>query len=292
MRILVSGATGLVGAALTTHLSGAGREVVPLGRSSGAGRLCWDTLAADQLEGLDAVVHLAGESIAGRRWTRRQMARIRDSRVLPTARLSELLAATSRRPPVLVCASGAGYYGDRGDEVCTEDSDPGLGFLPETCIAWEGASTPARDAGIRVVHMRFGMVLSADGGALAKMLPPFRFGLGGRIGHGRQYVSWIGMADVVEALARALDDPDLDGPVNTVAPAPVTNAEFTRVLAGVLGRPAVFPAPASMLRLMLGRMANDLLLASTRVEPRRLLDRGFRFVQPDLESCLHALLPR
>ncbi len=300
MRILVSGASGLVGSAVIRRLQQDAHEVVGLGRSAPARvadredafghHLTWDGLTVSSLEGLDAVVHLAGENIAGRRWTRSQMAKIRDSRTAPTHRLCELLAMTERPPKVVVCASGAGFYGDRGDEVCTEQSPPGSGFLPATCIEWEGAADPARAAGIRVVHLRLGMVLSVEGGALAKMLPPFRLGLGGRIGHGRQYMSWLALQDVVGVIILALGDEELAGPVNAVSPNPVTNAEFTRILGRVLRRPTLFPVPAVSLRLLLGKMADDLLLASTRVEPRLLLDRDYRFDHPELEPCLRSLL--
>ena len=304
MRILLSGATGLVGSAVTRHLEQEDHQIVGLSRaestvastgSSTSGRpptLLWDAIGAADLEDLDAVVHLAGENIAGRRWSRQQMARIRDSRVDRTRQLCELLAQTGRPPKVVVCASGAGFYGDRGEEVCSEQSPAGSGFLPATCIAWEGAADPARAAGIRVVHLRLGMVISGVGGALAKMLPPFRLGLGGRVGHGRQYMSWIGIQDVVGIVAHALTDEELAGPVNAVSPNPVTNAEFTKTLGRVLGRPAVIPVPAPALRLLLGRMAEDLLLASTRVVPQRLLDGDYPFVHPELEPCLRTVLRR
>ena len=301
MRVLVSGAGGLVGSALTSRLEQEDHQIVRLGRSaraggsppvdeSGARSLTWDALNAADLEDLDAVVHLAGENVAGRRWSREQMVRIRDSRVDPTRRLCELLARTQSRPKVVVCASGAGFYGDRGDRVCTEESPPGNGFLSDTCVEWEEAGDAARAAGIRVVHLRLGMVLSAAGGALGKMLPPFRLGVGGRIGHGRQYMSWIAIQDVVEVILRALSDEEWSGPVNAVTPNPVTNAEFTRILGSVLRRPTVIPVPAPVLRLLLGKMADDLLLASTRVIPQRLLDRDYPFLYPELEPCLRSLL--
>ena len=295
MRILVSGATGLIGSALTSHLETKGHRIVSLVRSSRGSvydEVNWDRLAAADLAEMDAVVHLAGENIAGGRWTGARMRRIRSSRVDRTLQLCQLMAQAAESPRVLVCASGAGYYGDRGEEVCTEGSAAGSGFLPETCIAWEAACDPAREAGIRVVHLRLGMVLSTAGGALKKMLPPFRLGLGGRVGNGRQFISWIGMEDVVGVIQAVVDDYRLVGPVNAVAPNPVTNAEFTRTLGATLGRPTIVPAPAAAVRLLLGRMADDLLLASTRVMPQRLIDLGYPFAHPELEPCLRALLQR
>jgi hypothetical protein len=229
---------------------------------------------------------LAGENIAARRWTAAYQARIRASRVEGTRLLAEALAAQSARPSVFVCASAVGFYGDRGDELLTEGSRAGEGFLAEVCREWEAASSAARTAGIRVVHLRFGMILSRRGGALARLVPIFRWGLGGRLGAGRQWCSWLTLADAVGIISHVLVPDGPDGPVNAVAPNAVRNSEFTRILARVLRRPAVCPVPAFALRLALGQMAEALLLASTRVEPRHLLETGYRFNDPELEPAL------
>ena len=297
MRILVSGATGLIGSALVRHLTAGGDEVTRLTRAQprpGEAAIRWDpaagTLEPADLEGFDAVIHLAGESIAGGRWTAAKKARIRESRVRGTGLLAECLARSTRPPRVLLSASAIGYYGNRGDEDIDEQSPPGSGFLPEVCRDWEAAAQPAEAAGIRLVYLRTGLVLSPAGGALAKMLPPFRLGLGGRIGSGWQYVSWITLHDEVEAIRHAIVTDSLAGPVNLVAPGPVTNRELTRALGRVLRRPALLPAPAFALRIMLGEMAEALLLSGARVLPRRLLDTGFTFRDPELEGALARLL--
>jgi uncharacterized protein (TIGR01777 family) len=238
----------------------------------------------------DAVVHLAGENIAAGRWTERQKARIRDSRVKGTRLLCDLLARYSPPPKALVCASAVGYYGDRGDEILKEESAPGSDFLFDVCREWEAATQTAVERGIRVVNLRIGVVLSPLGGALAKMLTPFKLGAGGVIGSGRQYMSWIALDDVVRAFHFALTNQSLLGPVNAVAPNPVTNRDFTRTLGRVLSRPTVFPMPAFAARLAFGEMADALLLASTRVEPARLLAGSFIFRYPDLEGALRHLL--
>jgi uncharacterized protein (TIGR01777 family) len=238
----------------------------------------------------DAVVHLAGENIASARWTERQKARIRDSRVKATGLLCNLLARYSPPPKALVCASAIGYYGDRGDEILKEESAPGSGFLSDVCREWEAATQPAVERGIRVVNLRIGMVLSALGGGLAKMLTPFKLGAGGVMGSGRQYMSWIAVDDLVDAIHFALTHESLRGPANAVAPSPVTNREFTRTLGRVLSRPTPFPMPAFAARLAFGEMADALLLASTRVQPARLLASGFTFRYPDLEGALRHLL--
>jgi len=299
MRILITGSTGLIGTALAPVLSRRGHEVIRLVRpssTSGAGVVHWDprsgTIDAAALEGLDGVVHLAGENIAAGRWTATQKERIRESRVRGTNLLSESLARLARPPRVWVSASAIGYYGDRGDEIVREESRPGSGFLPEVCIAWEAATKVAEDRGIRVVHLRTGMVLSMVGGGLAKMLPVFRMGAGGVIGNGRQYMSWIALDDVIGAIHHALTTDGLRGPVNTVAPAQVTNREFTKTLGRVLSRPTLFPLPAFAARLALGEMANELLLASQRVEPARLIASGYQFRFPDLEGALRHLLEK
>jgi len=299
MRIAVTGSTGLVGAALTTLLSRRGHEVIRMVRSasaSGAGVARWDpragTIDAAALEGLDAVVHLAGENIAARRWTAAQKERIRESRVKGTRLLGESLARLVRPPRVWVSASAIGYYGNRGDEILREESPPGSGFLAEVCIAWEEATKVAEDRGIRVVHLRTGIVLSRSGGALARMLTVFRLGVGGTVGNGRQYMSWIAIEDVIGAIAHALTADTLRGAMNTVAPRPATNREFTKTLGRVLSRPTVFPLPAFAARLALGEMANHLLLASQRVEPARLIAASYQFRFPDLEGALRHLLEK
>lgn len=294
MRVLVSGATGFVGSALCAALRGRGDEVHALTRRArGPGTIAWDPTAPwrdrQPLEGFDAVVHLAGESIMGR-WTAAKRARIRDSRVSGTSYLCHALAQTESPPATLVCASATGIYGDRGDETLTEASAPGRGFLAEVAVAWEEATAPAVEAGVRVANARLGIVLARHGGALKAMLPPFRLGLGGPLGDGAQFWSWIALDDVVSALLRMVDDAQLRGPVNVTAPDPQRNADFTRVLAGALGRPALFRVPAFAARLAMGRSADELVLASARVLPKRLQDAGFAFVHPTLESALRALL--
>jgi uncharacterized protein (TIGR01777 family) len=234
-------------------------------------------------------VHLAGENIA-ERWTPAKKVQIRDSRVKGTELLSKTLAGLSSPPAVLVSASAVGYYGDRGEEPLTDDSAPGRGFLAEVCQAWEAATEPARERGIRVVRLRLGVVLSAAGGALAKMLPPFRLGLGGRLGSGRQYVSWIALGDVVGSIQHAIVTGGLQGATNAVAPRAVTNQEFTKTLGKVLARPTAIPLPAFAARLMFGEMADELLLASARVQPAKLLASGYQFRHPELEAALRHLL--
>ena len=296
MHILITGSSGLIGSALVPFLATGGHQVTRLVRSQPRGQemaMRWDPeagiLDAKSLEGVDAVVHLAGENIA-ERWSPEKKTRIHDSRVKGTRLLSDTLARLERSPKVLVCASAIGYYGDRGEEVLTEINPAGRGFLAEVCQAWEEAAEPARQKGIRVVSLRFGMVLSSAGGALAKMLPPFRLGLGGALGSGRQYVSWIAIDDAVGAIQHALTTETLQGPANTVAPQAVTNQEFTKVLGKVLGRPTVLPMPAFAARLMFGEMADELLLASARVEPAKLLSTGYAFRYPDLEAALRHVL--
>ena len=295
MKILVTGSHGFVGSALLPALMAEGHRVVRLVRTAApcADEITWDPAANEMdvaaLEGADAVVHLAGENIAGR-WTAAKKGRIRESRVAGTRLLREALAKLQCPPRVLVAASAIGFYGDRDDEVLTEESAVGNGFLSEVTRDWEAAAQPARARGMRVVQLRFGMILSARGGALEKMLPPFRFGLGGRIGSGRQWWSWISIDDVVRAIQFALANELLSGPVNVVSANPVTNDEFTRVLGRVLRRPTIFPLPAFVARLALRQMADEVLLASTRVDPARLLGADFEFKQPELEMALRHLL--
>jgi len=298
MKVLISGSTGLVGSALVKRLEADGHEVHRLVRHSPAREreVLWDQ-EGDRIDpagvtGFDAVVHLAGENIASGRWTAARMERIRRSRVEGTSTLARALADAPSPPGVLVCASAIGFYGDRGDEPVDETSPPGRGFLPDVCAAWEQATGAASEAGIRVVNLRIGVVLSAEGGALAKMLLPFKLGLGGRIGDGRQVMSWVSLADVVGAIAHAIATPELRGPVNAVAPAPVTNAEFTKALGSALSRPTLFPMLAFAARLALGKMADDLLLAGTKVVPRRLTETGYPFAHPTLEGALRHALAR
>lgn len=298
LHIAVSGASGLIGGALVRHLTTMGHRVSALvRRQPGPGEIGWDPIAdaldSNDLEGLDAVVHLAGENV-GVRWTAARKTRIRDSRVRGTRVLSEALARTRQRPAVLVSASAIGIYGDRGDEIITESSAPGPkeDFLAAVGREWENAADPARAGGIRVVHPRFGVVLSPAGGALGKMLLPFRLGLGGRLGSGSQWMSWISIDDVVGALAHLVLNGTLSGPVNITAPEPLRNRDFTRTLGRVLSRPTPFPVPAAALRLVLGEMADSTLLASARVLPERLLQSGYRFTHPDLETALRHVLAR
>ena len=300
MRVAITGSTGLVGSEAVAVFSAAGHEVVRLVRrvpAPGEKAVRWDPeereVAAAELEGLDAVVHLGGENIASGRWTAARKAVIRDSRVNGTRFLCDTLAALARPPKTLVCASAIGIYGDRGEEPLTEESPPGTGFLAEVCREWEAASAPASRKGVRVVALRIGMVLSPKGGALARMLPLFRAGLGGVIGGGRQYVSWIALDEIPLVLLHALHCGDLSGPVNAVAPRPVTNREFTEALGRALSRPTPLPVPAFALRLAVGReMADELLLASARVIPKRLLDSGYAFRSPELEPTLRRLLAK
>lgn len=298
MKILVTGSSGLVGSSLVPFLTTGGHEVLRLVRSAekSEGVVRWDPkrgeIDGEGLEGLDAVVHLAGENIASGRWTDEVKESIRRSRVEGTRLLAEALAARRQPPKVLVCASAIGFYGDRGVEVMTETSAAGTGFLAEVCRDWEAASQAAIDQGIRVVHVRIGVVLSAEGGALAKMLTPFRLGLGGVVGSGDQYMSWIALDDVVGALHHCLMDDSVRGPVNGVAPHPVTNREYTKTLGSVLSRPTLLPMPAFAVRLAFGEMGDELLLSSTRVEPRKLLASGYAHRCPELRGALEHLLGR
>ena len=297
MRILVTGSSGLVGRAVSRHLSTSGHNVVPLlrqGRPGGRG-LRWDPdkgqIESTQLHGFGAVIHLAGENIAGR-WSEEKKRRIRDSRVKATRTLCQALARRPSPPDVLVAASGVNYYGDRGEELLTEDSPPGEGFLPEVCVEWEAATRPAFEAGIRVVNLRLGMVLSTEGGALPRMLKPFRLGLGGPMGNGKQFMSWVTLDDVVSIIQFALENDAIQGPVNAVSPNPVPNREFARTLGAVLHRPAVLPCPGFAARAVLGEMAEELLLSSIRAAPRRLEGAGYEFVLPDLRGGLENLLTK
>ena len=295
MKILVAGSSGLIGTALCSQLEREGHEVVRLVRRQPAQReLRWDPeageLEQDALEGIEAVVHLGGRNVAAGRWTASVKAQLRQSRVQTTQLLAARLAGLTAPPKVLICASAIGIYGHRRDEELDEESDTGEGFLAELGRAWEGASAVAAEAGIRVVQARLGIVLSRRGGALAKMLLPFRLGVGGKIGDGRQYVGWISLEDAVAALIYAVENDALRGPVNLTSPQPVTNAELTQTLGRVLRRPTLLPLPAFAAKLLLGELAEEGLMASQRVRPKRLLEAGFEFAYPELEGALrHAL---
>jgi uncharacterized protein len=297
LHVAVSGASGLIGTALTAFLTTGGHRVSRIvRRQPGPGEIGWNpvagTIDAAALEGVDAVVHLAGENLAGGRWTDARKRRIVESRVQGTRLLAQALAARTRMPAVLVGVSAVGIYGDRGDEPLPDGSAPGRGFLAETVRAWEDATEPAVAAGIRVVHPRFGVVLSPAGGALRLMLPAFLAGLGGRLGSGRQWMPWLSIDDAVGIIHHAIADRSLAGPLNAVAPEPVTNRELTGTLAHVLHRPAVASVPAPALRLALGELADAALLASARVLPSRLEAAGYRFRHPTLEAGLRHLLGR
>jgi uncharacterized protein len=294
MNVLVSGAKGLIGSALIPELEARGHRINRLTRSPRSGEdIRWDPDAGmieGDLAGIDAVVHLAGESIAEGRWTSERKRRILESRQKGTHLLAEKIAGLPEPPSVMVSASAIGYYGDRGNELLTEESEPGTMFLSGVCKEWEAAAQPAREAGVRVVHPRFGIVLSTEGGALGTTLPIFKLGGGGKIGSGRQYWSWVTLDDVVGAIVHAIKMDTLSGPVNVVAPDPPTNAEYTRVLGRVLGRPTFFAVPAPAIRIVLGGMADNLLLASARVEPAKLEETGYEYRHPELEGALRHLL--
>jgi uncharacterized protein len=296
--ILLTGSSGFIGNSLIRTLTQNRISTFRLHRnlSTSDDGAFWDPYAAkpvehpEALEGITAAVHLSGANLAAR-WTPSYKRKILESRATPTRALATMLAGLRSRPAVLICASAIGIYGGRGDEILTERSAPGSGFLADVCLAWEAATQPATDAGIRVVHLRIGVVLSPAGGALARMLPVFRAGFGGRLGSGRQWLSWIALPDAMRAIVCALQTPSLYGPVNVVAPNPVTNLEFTRALAKVLHRPALLPVPAFALNLTFGEMAKATILESERVMPDRLIAAGFHFEYPDLEAGLRAVLP-
>ncbi len=299
MRVLLSGASGLIGTALRTQFEATGCECRQLVRrpAQGPGEVEWHpgkgaAPAAAALGTPEVAIHLSGAGIANERWTEERKRLIVASRVQSTRRLVEALSGLDAKPRLLICASAIGIYGDRGDEVLDENSRPGTGFLPETCRHWESAAAEAAKSGMRVVSTRFGMVLGKDGGALARMLPIFRLGLGGPLGSGRQWLSWISLQDAARALVFLADPAHGDGPpvqaVNMVSPNPARNAEFARELGRALHRPALLPAPAFALRFMFGEMADAALLASTRAMPRRLEEKGFRFEHPTLAEAFRA----
>lgn len=299
MKVAVTGSTGLLGSALVPALEAHGHQVIRLVRSPqkvGPGCVLWDPKAQkpdlSELAGCDAVVHLAGENIAAARWNEKVKARIRDSRVQGTAALCRALASLEPRPRVLVNASAVGFYGDRGDELLDESSPPGKDFLADTCQEWEQSARPAQDAGIRVVFLRLGMIASAAGGAIKKMLTPFKMGAGGVLGSGEQYMSWIAIDDAAGLILFALQRESIAGAVNAVSPNPVTNREFTKTMGRVLRRPTIVPMPAFAVRMAFGEMGDALLLSSQRVLPKAAQAAGFAFEHPQLEPALRHLLGR
>jgi uncharacterized protein (TIGR01777 family) len=294
MKIAVTGAAGFLGRALTTALRERGDTVLAAARKDGAGELRWDPREGfspkDALSGIDAVVHLAGDNVAEGRWNDARKRSILESRELGTRAVVDAIAAASPRPRVLVSASGVGYYGDRGDDELDETAPAGDDFLAKVCVAWEREAMRAGELGVRVVCMRTGIVLGQGGGPLAKMLPIFKLGLGGRMGSGRQWMPWVHLRDAIAAMLFAIDRADLSGPVNLAAPAPARNAAFAKALARALHRPALAPAPAFALRLVLGEMADVALLAGQRARPQRLQAAGFAFAFTDLDAALENLV--
>lgn len=297
LKVVVSGASGLIGRALCERLSARGDVVQRLVRGAAKGSdVCWNPmnglLDAGTLEGTDVVVHLAGEPIAEGRWNAAKKRRIMESRDRGTRLIAETIAGMKRPPRAMLSASAIGIYGSRGDEVLSESSALGTGFLADVCRGWEAATEPAARAGIRVVHLRIGLVLDPSGGALKPMLPVFKMGLGGRLGSGRQWMSWITLADTIGSIEHVMKREDVSGPVNVVGPSPVTNADFTRALGRALGRTAVLPVPEWVLRLVIGEMADEAVLASARAMPTRLRESGFSYADDALEAALAGMLNR
>jgi len=294
MNIAITGATGLVGSALTPFLVSKGHEVVRLSRSGGPGFSRWDPTRGENdiavFSNCDAIVHLAGANLAGGRWTAERKREIIESRVQSTRGVVDALTRMSIRPRVLACASGIGFYGDTGDRIADETSPKGAGFLAEVCERWEAEAERASQLGVRIVSLRFGPLLTPKGGALGKMLPIFRLGLGGGIASGEQWMSWIAIDDAMSAIEHVIANERISGPVNVIAPGAVRSGEFSATLARVLRRPALLPVPAFALKMALGQMANETLLASARATPRRLVETGFRFRYPTLEEALRQLL--
>ena len=295
MKVAITGASGLVGSALIPALKSMGAQITRMVRSKPkTGELEWhpnqDELSPASLAGFDTIINLAGENIAGGRWTDDQKRKIRESRINGTHLLSEAIAKLSPKPRVFICASATGIYGDRDDEVLDEQSESGGGFLAGVCREWEEATKPAIEAGIRVVHLRLGPILAREGGMLAKLLTPFKMGMGGKVGSGRQYISWIAIDDVIQAIRLAIEDASIQGALNIVSPNPVTNEEFTKTLGHVLNRPTALAIPPFAARLAFGEMADEMLLASQKVIPKKLLNAGFVFKYPELEPTLKHLL--
>ncbi|PYS73844.1 MAG: TIGR01777 family protein [Acidobacteria bacterium] len=291
MKIAIAGASGLVGSALIPILQSDGNQITRLVRSSPkAGEIEWhpnqDEVSTQSLQGFDVIINLAGENIAGGRWTDEQKRKIRDSRVNGTHLLSEAIAKMSSKPQAFICASATGIYGDRDDEVLNEQSESGGGFLAGVCREWEKATEPANKAGVRVVNLRFGPILARDGGMLSKLLTPFKMGMGGKVGSGKQHISWIALDDAVSAIKLAIDRQTIHGPLNVVSPNPVTNEEFTKTLGHVLNRPTALAMPAFAARLAFGEMADEMLLASQKVMPKKLTSAGFQFQYPQLEAAM------
>jgi len=295
MKVAIAGASGLVGSALIPVLKSMGASITRMVRSKPrAGELEWhpnqDELSPDTLSGFDTIINLAGENIAGGRWTDDQKRKIRESRINGTHLLSEAIARLSPKPRVFICASATGIYGDRDDEVLDEQSESGGGFLAGVCREWEEATKPAIQAGVRVVNLRLGPILAREGGMLAKLLTPFKMGMGGKVGSGRQYISWIAIDDVIQAIKLAIEDASIHGALNVVSPNPVTNEEFTKTLGHVLNRPTALAIPPFAARLAFGEMADEMLLASQKVIPKKLANAGFVFKYPELEPTLKHLL--
>lgn len=297
MKIAIAGASGLIGIALVARLKSDGHEIIRLVRPplpSTEDRIAWDpemgVLNPDELNGVDAVINLAGENIASLRWTEKKKQKIRDSRIKGTQLLAKTLAEMENPPKIWINASAIGFYGNRGSETLHEKSLPGEGFLSEVCQEWEKATQPAIDKGVRVAQLRFGMVISRAGGALARMLLPFKLGLGGTIGSGEQWISWILIDDAVDAICFTLQNDELKGPVNVVAPDAVTNKEFTKTLGKVLGRPTALPMPSFLVKLLFGEMGNALMLSSSVVAPIELEEKGFKFRFPELDGALSYIL--
>lgn len=298
MKLLITGSRGLLGSTLREHWLGQRHEVFRLVRpNTGMHQtdcVPWDpragTIDGSRLENMDVVVHLAGENIAKQRWNPKHMEMIRRSRLDTTQTLCQAIAKLHQKPKLLLCASAVGYYGSGGQATLTEASPVGQGYLAEVCQAWEAASQPAIQAGVRVVHLRLGMILSLKGGVLQQMLPLFRWGMAGKLGSGNQWWPWISITDVVGAIDHLIQQSDLAGPVNLVSPEPVTNAQFTKCLSKTVGRPAILPAPGWLLKMVVGRMADDLLLSSQKVEPTKLIASGYRFQSPNLEQTIRQML--
>lgn len=298
-KILISGSSGLIGSHLSVYLSENGYAIRRLVRQRDiktGSKIFWDPLEKiidpSSLDGFDVVIHLAAASIASWPWSHKKKLKIKNSRVHATHFLSKRLAKLDTKPRSLICASATGYYGDRGEEFLDEDSSAGRGFLSEVCQEWEAAVKPARQAGIRVANLRFGMVLSPENGILAKLLPVFKLGLGAVVGNGKQYLPWVSITDVSRIIKHVIEKSELQGPINVVTPSPVTQAELSKCLARVLNRPLLFTVPSFILKATMGQMAEDLLLTSIRAIPKKLIDSSYTFEHPELEPALRSLLRR